>query len=60
MATREGGGSTPFLAFLVGGLVVVVAVIAYFMYTGGSSPTKQIDVNVKAPSIDAPAAPSGG
>ena len=60
MATRD-GGATPLLAFLVGGLVVVVAVIAYFMYTGGQAPTKQLDVNIKAPSApSAPAAPSGG
>jgi hypothetical protein len=59
MATRDGGGATPVLAFLVGGLVVVVAVIAYFMYTGGQ--TRQLDVNIKAPAVpSAPAAPSGG
>lgn len=61
MATENSGGATPLLAFLVGGLIVVVAVIAYFMYTGGQTPAKQIDVNIKAPSApSAPAAPSGG
>jgi hypothetical protein len=61
MAARDGGGATPLLAFLVGGLVVVVAVIAYFMYTGNSAPTKQLDVNIKAPAApSAPATPSGG
>ena len=59
--TREGGGgSTPWLAFLVGALIVVVAVIAYFMFTGQKAPTKSIDVNVNPPAVSAPAAPSSG
>lgn len=60
MAARD-SGSTPFLAFLVGGLVVVVAVIAYFMYAGGQSPARQVDINIKPPAApSAPSAPSGG
>lgn len=59
MATRDGGGATPFLAFLIGGLIVAVAVIGYFMYSGAGS-HKSVDVNVKAPSVSAPAAPSSG
>lgn len=61
MATGNSGGATPFLAFLVGGLIVVVAVIVYFMYTGGHTPAKQLDVDIKAPAApSAPVAPSGG
>lgn len=58
--TREGGGSTPWLAFLVGALIVVVAVIAYFMYTGNKPATKSVDVNINTPEVSAPAAPSPG
>jgi hypothetical protein len=61
--TREsgGGGATPWLAFLVGGLIVVVAVIAYFMFTGRKSPVPDtVDVNINPPAASAPAAPSGG
>ena len=57
---NSGGGATPWLAFLVGGLVVVVAVVVYFLYSGGMGQTKTVDVNVSAPEISAPAAPSGG
>ena len=60
--TREGGGgSTPWLAFLVGALVVVVAVIAFFMYSGRKpSVPETVDVNINPPAASAPAAPSGG
>lgn len=56
--------STPWLAFLVGGLIVAVAVIGYVAYSGGalrpSMPdTVDVDVNLpKPPPIpDAPKLP---
>src|SRR5438874_2631877 len=52
----SGGGSNAWLAFLVGALVVVVAVIAFAMYGGRTS--KTVDINVKAPTASAPAAPA--
>ncbi len=58
-----GGGGNAFLAFLVGGLLVVVAVIGFAMYSGRApSPTKQVNVDITAsiPKLPAPAAPSGG
>ena len=60
--TREGGGgSTPWLAFLVGALIVVVAVIAYFMYAGRKPAVPDtVDVNINPPAASAPAAPSPG
>jgi hypothetical protein len=64
MAENESRGTTPWLAFLVGGLIVAVAVIGYFVYAGGGSrPTMpesvDVDVNLpKAPQIpDAPRLP---
>ncbi len=60
----EGSGnssSTPWLAFLVGGLLVVVAVIGWFVWSGQSAPTKQVDVSIEAPQLpDAPAMPAPG
>jgi hypothetical protein len=59
MADGNGGGGNSALAFIIGGLVVVVAVIGFLMYSGGvGSPSKTVNLNVKAPSISAPAAPA--
>lgn len=63
MAEGNGGGGNAGLAFIVGGLLVVVAVIAFFVFTRGQAPEApaipdQVDVNVNLPS--APAAPSNG
>jgi hypothetical protein len=47
-----GGGATPFLAFLVGGLIVAVVVLGFFMYNGhggSSSVPSHISMNIKAP-----------
>ncbi|HYD43764.1 MAG TPA: hypothetical protein VEA79_00715 [Phenylobacterium sp.] len=57
--TGGGNSATPWLAFLIGGLIVIVAVIGYFMYTGNSpSPSvpETVNVDVSAPKLpDAPA-----
>lgn len=58
MAENSNSGSTPVLAFIVGGLLVVVAIIAFMMFSGGGMPggdTKSVDVNIKAPDISMPA-----
>jgi len=54
-STNSSGGATPWLAFLVGGLIVAVAALGFFMFTGGhfgapqaSAPT-HMNVTVKAP-----------
>jgi hypothetical protein len=62
---ENSNSSTPWLAFLIGGLIVAVAVIAYFVYAGGGPATPSmpesvnVDVNLpKAPPIpDAPKLP---
>lgn len=55
----SGSGGTPWLAFIVGGLVVVAAIIGFMMYSGGMpSSTKSVDVKIEAPQLpDAPKMP---
>jgi len=56
---RSGGGNTG-LAFIVGGIVVVLVIVAYFVFTrGGLAPvSKEINVDVNLPEVSAPAAPT--
>lgn len=57
--TNSGGGNAG-MAFIIGGLVVVVAIIAWFVFARGGAPeTKNVDVNVDMPAVSAPAVPSG-
>lgn len=55
--SNTSGGGNAGLAFIVGALVVVVAVLAFFMVTGGFSSKKTVDINVSAPQLDAPKVP---
>ena len=56
-----GGGGNAGLAFIVGGIVVVLAIVAYFVFArGGASTPEQVDVNVDVPEISAPAVPGTG
>ena len=62
---ENSNSSTPWLAFLVGGLIVAVAGIGYFVYAGGAAtPSVPESVNIdvdlpKPPAIpDAPSLPS--
>jgi hypothetical protein len=55
MAEGSGNSSTPWLAFLVGGLLVVVAVIGWFVWSGQSAPARQVDVTIEAPNLPRPA-----
>lgn len=55
----NGSGSNAGLAFIVGGLLVVVAVLAWFMFGRGGAvdDTKDINVDVDLPEVSAPAVP---
>lgn len=55
----SGGGATPWLAFLVGGLLVIVAVIGYFVWSGQTpAAPKAVDVTISAPQLpEAPKLP---
>ena len=58
MADGNSGGSSA-LAFIVGGLVVVVAVLGFLVYSGGfGAPSKTVNLNIKPPSVSAPAVPA--
>ena len=54
--TSNSGGNSG-LAFIVGGLVVIVAIIAFVVYSGGFTQKKSIDVNVSASAPQLPDAP---
>ena len=54
--TSNSGGNSG-LAFIVGGLVVIVAVLAFFMYSGGFNQKKSVDVNISASAPKLPDAP---
>ena len=56
----SGGGGNAGLAFIVGGILVVVVIIAFFVFGRGgmSDTTKDIDVDVNLPKVEAPSVPS--
>jgi hypothetical protein len=56
---NSGGGGNAGLAFIVGGIVVVLAIVAYFVFArGGMAPeSKDIDVDINVPEVAAPAVP---
>jgi hypothetical protein len=53
--SNSGGGNG--LAFIVGGLVVIVAIIAFVVYSGGFTQKKSVDVNISAEAPKIPDAP---
>jgi hypothetical protein len=58
--TGGGSGNTG-LAFIVGAVVVVLALVAWFVFARGGAPdTKKVDVNVDLPEVSAPAVPGTG
>lgn len=59
MADNSSGGGAG-MGLIVGALVVIVAVIGIVMYTGGNfgGGSKTVDVNIKAPTVSAPATPA--
>jgi|HubBroStandDraft_6_1064221.scaffolds.fasta_scaffold123620_3 hypothetical protein len=54
----DGGGGGAGMGVIVGALVVVVAVIGVFVFANGFHTSKSVDVNIHAPTVSAPAAPS--
>lgn len=58
---NNGGGGNTGMAFIIGAVVVVLAIVAYFVFVrGGVSETKNVDVDVKLPEVSAPAVPGTG
>jgi len=59
MADNTGRRAAPLLAFLVGGLLVVVVVIGFAVYGAGFRPaSRDVDVRVQMPTPSLPRAPS--
>ncbi len=57
--TGGNGGGNAGLAFIVGGVVVVLAIVAYFVFAGGmGTQNKQVDVDVNLPEVSAPDVPT--
>lgn len=54
--SRSSGGNSG-LAFIVGALVVVVAVLGFVMFSGGFTQKKSVDVNISASAPKLPDAP---
>ncbi|HEV7228226.1 hypothetical protein [Brevundimonas sp.] len=59
-SNSSGGGNTG-LAFIVGAVVVVLAIVAYFVFARGGmgGETKEVNVDVDLPEVSAPAVPGG-
>ena len=53
----SGGGNTG-LAFIIGGIVVVLAIVAWFVFARGGADTKEVNVDVNLPEVSAPAVPT--
>ncbi len=55
--TNNSGGTNPLLAFLLGAVIIVLAVVGYFVMTGNKVGPSQpsINVNVPTPKIPTPA-----
>ena len=58
--TNNTGSGNAGLAFIVGGIVVVLAIVAWFVFArGGMAPeSKDINVDVNLPEVSAPAVPT--
>jgi hypothetical protein len=57
MADGSSGGGVG-VGLIVGALVVVVAIIGVVVFGGNFTSTKNVDVNVHAPAISSPSAPT--
>lgn len=59
---NNGGGGNTGMAFIVGAIVVVLAIVAYFVFARGGmggGETKEVNVDVDLPEVSAPAVPGG-
>lgn len=55
---RESGGSN-FLAFLIGGLVIAIGLLAFLFYDGGSTTGRDVNTTGSTtPRLEAPATPT--
>jgi hypothetical protein len=57
MTDRDGGGSN-FLAFLIGGLVIAIGLLAFLFYDGSTTGRDVNTTSSTTPRLEAPATPS--
>ena len=58
VSDRDSGGSN-FLAFLIGGLVIAIGLLAFLFYDGGSTTGRDVNTTSSTtPRLEAPATPS--
>ncbi len=54
---RDGGGSN-FMAFLIGGIVIAIGLLAFLFYDGGSTTGRDVNTTSSTtPRLEAPATP---
>ena len=57
----ESSSGSGFMGVMIGALVVIVAVLAFFVFTGRLGGNHDaVDVNIHAPKIEAPKMPAPG
>ncbi len=52
------GGGNAGMAFIIGAVVVVLAIVAWVVFSGGMNQTKKVDVDVDLPKVEAPSIPT--
>lgn len=52
------GGGNAGMAFIIGAVVVVLAIVAWVVFSGGMNQTKKVDVDVDLPKVEAPSIPA--
>lgn len=57
MAENTGGSSAPWIAFLVGILVVALIIVGVYAFNGVPQPQEQAQLEINMPDIELPEAP---
>lgn len=55
--TNRSGGGNAALGFILGGVVVVLAIVAYFVFARAPSETRKVDIDVNVPEMQTPTLP---
>jgi hypothetical protein len=58
MTEQSSGGGGTAMAFIIGAVVVVLAIVAWVVFSGGMNQTRKVEVDVDLPAIEAPSLPA--